>query len=199
VLKRKQGQSSCRRLHAVALLLVCLAGPLSAASGATPADEEYEQKGNFLAMVPSFVEWPGETSAADSKGQPFQICVYGRYSFGSQLVERTRGIKVRGASVVVRWVRKLPELNSCQVVFVSESESKQYAKVLSALQDAPALTVGETADFLAAGGMVYLEKNAQGLTIDVNLEAAKKAKLKISSRLLALARSVLSLEGKTGD
>jgi hypothetical protein len=187
----------------MALALHCLYKPVSASSrsesGEESSDAEYRQKANFLAMIPSFVEWPEEGSAAWSKPKTFQICVFGRYSFGTDLVDMTRSTNVRGEKVQVLWVRKLPELSSCQVVFVSESESKRYGKVLDALHGTSALTVGETSDFLAAGGIIYLEKSPQGLSIDVNLEAADKAKLKISSRLLGLARSVLSREAKTGD
>jgi hypothetical protein len=54
------------------------------------------------------------------------------------------------------------------------------------------LTVGETPEFLAAGGILSFSSQQGAIQFDVNLEAANKARLKISSRLLALARHIVN-------
>jgi uncharacterized protein DUF4154 len=80
-------------------------------------------------------------------------------------------------------------------VFVSRSESKRYAKILRALKGADVLTIGETPDFLEAGGAVTfslqgdLTGNAQ-LQFEVSLPATSDAHLRISSKLLAVAHRV---------
>jgi hypothetical protein len=53
------------------------------------------------------------------------------------------------------------------------------------------LTVGETAEFLDAGGIVTFTMQQETLQFDVNLDGASRVHLKISSHMLALARRVV--------
>ena len=111
---------------------------------------EYRSKANFLATFPSFIEWPDE--AFSKSGAPFVLCVVGDFQFGTSLAEMTRSVSPHGRRVEVRWVHKDPELRNCHLLFVSRSEAKRYAKVLQVVQGVDVLTVGETPDFLSAGG-----------------------------------------------
>jgi hypothetical protein len=151
---------------------------------------EYRSKANFLATFPSFVDWP--ESAFASVQSPFLICVRGDFSFGTSLAELARGASPHGRTVEVRWVHKDQELRNCHIVFVSRSESGRYAKLLQALEGTDVLTVGETEGFLGAGGAISLSSQRETLQFEVNLLAANSAHLKISSRLLALARRVVT-------
>jgi hypothetical protein len=151
---------------------------------------EYRSKASFLATFPSFVDWP-ESSFA-SVQSPFLICVRGDFSFGTALAELARGALPHGRRIEVRWVRKDQELRNCHIAFVSRSESKRYAKVLQTLEGADVLTVGETEGFLGAGGAISFLSEHETLQFEVNLIAAETAHLKISSRLLALARHVVT-------
>jgi len=168
-------------------------GCLTELNGVRAADDsvsgEYQMKANFLAMAPNFVEWPKDTSGRVTK--TFQICVFGSFPFGTALAELTRTTEVNGKRVEVRWVHQESELGSCQIVFVSRSEDRHYGRVLAAMRDTSALTVGETPDFVETGGIVSLGTHGGGLEISVNLEAAQRARLKISARLLALAQRVI--------
>ena len=151
---------------------------------------EYPAKANFLSAFPSFVAWPEE---ALPPGQaPFLICVFGDFSFGTSLAERARGITVHSRRIEIRWVRKEQELHSCQILFVSRSEQKRYSRVLDVVRGQSVLTVGETPEFLDAGGMVNFTMQQEALQFDVNLEGANKVHLRISSQMLALARRVVN-------
>lgn len=148
-------------------------------------------------MSTDFVEWPPE--AAASLPRPFALCVYGDFVFGTTLAEMTRATNVHGSRVEVKWVRKEADLRACDLVFVSRSEEKRYARILQNLWGASILTVGETPSFLEAGGIINLDFQRAKLRFDVNLEAAEVAHLKISARLLALARRVIgSAQGLQG-
>jgi hypothetical protein len=151
---------------------------------------EYRTKANYLVNFPSFVEWPAEGMPPEKA--PFLVCGLGEFSFGTSLTEATRGRTVHDRRIEVRWVRKLQELSSCQILFVSRSEEKRYSQALEAVRGLMVLTVGETPDFLNAGGMLTFSGERATIQFDVNLEAASKAHLKISSRLLALARHVVN-------
>ena len=180
-----------RLLHAVAMLAV-LVGPCARGAVGQSQQREYEAKARFLTIAPGFVVWPPE-SFADAKGT-LQLCVYGDFSFGIGLAELTQVTNVNGHRMSLKRVRKekMQELQGCQIVFVSRSEAKRYDKVLDVVKQSNTLTVGEDAEFLAAGGMVNLQVNENGMVFDVNLDAVSAGRLKLSSQLLGLARHIVS-------
>ncbi len=152
--------------------------------------DEYRAKANLLAAFPNFIEWPA--NAFSSEQAPILICVFGRFSFGTTLAEMTRGVSIRGRRIEIRWARKVEELRTCQILFVSGSEDKRYGRIFKAIQGASALTVGETPDFLASGGAINFLVDAEKLQFEVNLAVANDAHIRISSNMLALARHVLT-------
>jgi hypothetical protein len=171
-------------LGAALVLLGWQPRPASAQSSAvTP---EYRSKANFLATFPSFIDWPDDAFAKSESA--FVMCVLGDFQFGTSLAERARSTVAHGRRVEVRWVRKDTELRACHVLFVSHSEGK----LLQEVQGADVLTVGETPDFLSAGGAMSFSYQNESLQFEVNLQAAIDAHLRMSSRLLALARRVLN-------
>lgn len=188
-LLNKPGHGPRRALLCVYLTLSLLLASLPLPAQA-PTAAEYRAKANYLANFPSFVEWPPE--ALPSANTPFLVCVFGEFSFGTSLAEITRGATVHDRRIEVRWVRKAQELSACQILFVSRSEQKRYNQTLEAVRDKTVLTVGETPEFLDAGGIFNFSGQQGRVQFDVNLAAANKAHLKISSRLLALARHVVN-------
>jgi hypothetical protein len=156
----------------------------------TAASTEYQNKAAFLAQFPNFVEWP--IDASQTAQTSLQICVYGDFSFGTSLAESTRGTTVHGRKLEVRWVRKLPEIRTCQILFVSRSEHARYGQVLAAVANSGVLTVGETAGFLEAGGAICFSYDRELLQFEVNLAAAHDARLKMSAQLLGLAKRVMN-------
>ncbi len=154
------------------------------------ASAEYQVKAAFLSQFPNFVEWPeGAFPAAKSS---FAICVFGDFSFGTSLAEATRTETFHGRKLEVRWVRKILDLHACQILFVSRSEAPRYGQVLAAVVNQRILTVGETSEFLRLGGAVCFSFDNDSLRFDVNLAAASSAGLKMSSRMLALAKRVVN-------
>jgi hypothetical protein len=161
------------------------------------ASTEYQNKAAFLAQFPNFVEWP--IDASQPAQTSFQICVYGDFGFGTSLAEATRGTTIHGRKLEVRWVRKLPEVRTCQILFVSRSEHARYGQVLAAVTNSGVLTVGETAGFLEAGGTICFSYDRELLQFEVNLGAAHDARLKMSAQLLGLAKRVMNpAEGTKG-
>jgi YfiR/HmsC-like len=142
-----------------------------------------------------FVEWP--EAAFTSSRAPFVVSIRGDFSFGTSLAEIAGGSSPQGRRVEVRWLHDDQKLRSCHLLFVSRSESKRYRKILQAVAGADVLTIGETPDFLNAGGAISFlvqseDKEGQALQFEVNLPAAKATHLRISSNLLAVARRVVT-------
>lgn len=171
-------------------LAVCLLLMPLEMLGQVSATTEYRAKASFLSNFPSFVEWP--PNVFSSPNAPFLICVFGDFSFGTSLAENTRGITVHGRRVDIKWAHKEAELHACQILFISRSDAKSYTKVLDTVKGDSVLTVGETPGFLEAGGAVFFSFQEQALQFEVNLPAVDGAHLKMSSRLLSLARRVVN-------
>jgi hypothetical protein len=151
---------------------------------------EFRTKANFLAKVPNFIEWSAE--ALPPGPSPFLICILGDFSFALPLAESVRGKTIQEKQIEVRGVSKGQELHSCHILFVSHFERKSYARMLGSVRGQNVLTIGETPEFLDAGGIVNLSMQEGTLQFDVNLTEANRAHLKMSSRLLALARHVVN-------
>ena len=175
--------------QSVGLGIALLAGP-PCGTAQSSATTEYRVKANFLAMIPSFIDWPED--AFPSAHAPVLVCVLGEFSFGINLAQAVQSVAPHGRRVEVQSKRKDQELRGCHILFVSHSEAKRYEKVLQSVQGSDVLTIGETPDFLNAGGALCFSFQRETLQFEVNLLAANNAHIKVSSRFLALARRVLN-------
>jgi hypothetical protein len=174
------------RLGAACLALLLAAGGVPA--GASPAAQasedvtlEYRVKAAYLFNFTKFIEWP---DAAVPPGAPITICVAGDSPFGAALDEIIRGEAVNGRPLAAR--RAEPPAG-CHVVFVPRGTSP--AAALRPFRSLPVLTVGESDDFLRQGGMVNFVIDDGKVRFEIDHEAAERAHVRISSRLLRLARA----------
>lgn len=172
------------------LLAVCVVWAFPGRAFSQALSEEYQMKATYLGKIPSFVEWPSD--AASTRKAAFQMCTVGDYPFGTKLAQEVGGVTVGGRKIELRWVHNEQELDSCEMVFFSRSETKHYGKMLDGLKGRSVLTIGESDGFLEAGGMMELSFANHRLQMEVNLVAARNANLKMDARLLALAKRVVT-------
>jgi len=176
-----------RRCPALVLLLAAL---LAAPGGVrAQAAGEYELKAAFLYNFAKFVDWP--PAAFPDPNAPFRICVLGKDPFGGSLQAAVTGEEIAGHKLTVAGART----TGCQVLFISRSERDQTAQILAAVKDSPVLTVGDSPGFLEQGGVINFLLEGGKVRFEINNEAAGKARLTISSKLLQLARRVVSNPG----
>lgn len=172
------------------LMFSMLAAQISAPSAA--ADQaiagEYELKAAMLYHLIQFVDWP--SAAYPGAQAPHLLCVLGSDPFGNSLTSLASKQTLNDRPVQVRHVQNDPSVRACQVLYISSSERNHLGQILSNLQSANVLTVGEMSQFAARGGMVQFALQDKKVHFDINLDAASHSGLKISSRLLALAHIV---------
>ncbi len=94
---------------------------------------------------------------------------------------------IEGHTMVVKEYKDVEEATNCQILFVSTSEKNEMAKVMTATKGLAILTVGETDGFIEHGGMINFVIEGTKVRFQINNEAATKAGLKISSKLMSLA------------
>jgi uncharacterized protein DUF4154 len=141
---------------------------------------EYRVKAAFLLNFARFADWP---KPADASSSPLVICVLGNDPFGKSLTETVAGETVDSRPVEVR--RTAPSSTSnCDITFSSDPEA-------SPPQPRPGLlTVGEGPAFLRKGGAIAFVVESRRVRFDINQKAVSLAGIKVSSRLMRVARSV---------
>jgi hypothetical protein len=184
-----------RRRRVLASLLgmfISITVPLCAQGQSTV--EEYRVKAAFLFHFAQLVEWPPQ--ALDRDGKSLLLCTYGEDPFGGVLETSIEGKQVGSRRLTVRHFKNLQDVRQCQVLFVGNDEHKGTPMLLAQLGEAPVVTVGESDDFLDRGGVIRFCLENSKVRFEINLEAAARARLRISSRPLMLARNVV---GKAKD
>jgi YfiR/HmsC-like len=152
-------------------------------------DREYAIKAAFLYHFSNYVEWPAESFS--SPDQPFVIGVYGTNPFGAMLDEVAHKKKVDGRAIQVRVVKSIAEAERCQILFVPASVPRDVQDaVLRATIQYPVLAVGETDDFVNRGGNVQFFLEGNKVRFAFGADALKRDDLKVSSKLLALAKII---------
>jgi hypothetical protein len=170
-----------------ACLLTATAAHSGRASENMPSPE-YLVKMAFLFNFAKFVEWPPD--ALPRHQDTLTLCVLGGDPFGSAL-DALRGKRAQERTIVVRRLTRLEEVASCQVVFVDRSAAPELSRPLARTALLGILTVGDTERFAENGGIIELTRVHDTIRFEVNLAAAQRAGLRISSKLLRLARRVI--------
>lgn len=172
----------------VGATLNLLVGLLLAGSGyaqdAPPS--EYQVKAAFIFNFAKFVDWPPR--AFDGAKAPLCIGVLGENPFGANLERTIRDKTLNNRSIVIKECKTLAEAKTCHLLFISTSENKPLQEILDGLVGTNILTIGETEAFIKSGGMINFFREGNRFRFEINDDAAKKAGLKIDSKLLGLGK-----------
>jgi hypothetical protein len=152
---------------------------------AAPADE-YRVKAAILYNIARFVEWPSDAFADGVS--PVIVCVVGVDPFGVALDDALQGRTVKGRPVVIR--RQHDPGRECHVVFIAYSEQKRIDDIIEQLGSTHVLSMSEVDRFTHRGGVIGLTTVGDRVQFDINVSAAERARLTVSSRLMALASSI---------
>ncbi len=151
------------------------------------AMDEYQVKAAFIYNFARFVEWPAETADIQA---PLLTCVLGRDPFGHWLKDTIEGKSIDGRKLTVRDISKSAEAGSCQILFVSSAEPKRTWTALAEMKKPGLLTVGECGEAREDGAIINFFLEGGRVRFEINTEAAELGKIRISSRLLGLARII---------
>jgi hypothetical protein len=172
----------------VLVFLSAMVGPdLAIAQSNVPG--EYQVKAAFLFYFAQFVEWPQETFK--NENESLMYCTIGEDPFQGALDASLNGKTIGAHPLRVRHAKRAEETPGCQVLFIGEGEKKLLPTVLAVLKGNPALIVGESEHFVQNGGTIGFCLEENKIRFEVNLDAAETAKLRISSRLLVLAKTII--------
>jgi hypothetical protein len=195
----------------VFLILVLFAIPVTA-EPRVEENKEYQIKAAFLYNFLNFVDWPKE-KLSDSN-EPIIIGIIGKDPFGDAF-EPVKNKKVKGKNIVIKRFKELEELEKsgekdesqlylqiealrkCHVLFICRSEEEKLRETISLFKDHSVLTTGDMEGFLESDGIINFLMEEKKVRFEINVTAAKRAKLKIRSQLLRLAKRLV--EEKPSD
>jgi len=151
---------------------------------------EYQVKAAFLYKFASYVDWP--PAALPRPDSPLVIGVAGADALADELERAVAGRNVNGHPMTVRKLRRGDALTGVHILFVGRAEGGRAAEILAAARGQPVLTVTESEDAFTSGAAINFVVVDDKVRFDVAVHPAQLGNLRISSRLLAVARRVIT-------
>ena len=178
------------RRAAAAALAAALALACGVAAAQHAATAEDDIKATFLFNFTKFVEWPpGERAGT------FRICTVADPPFNAAL-DRTLAGELAAGRPIVRTTPATPDAaRACEMLFLGRMDAARAERWVAAVRGAPVLVVGETPAAWDRGAQITFVVDDNRVRFDVNLDAAARAGLTISSKLLRVARVVNARRG----
>jgi|WetSurSiteA1Bulk_404760.scaffolds.fasta_scaffold09845_2 hypothetical protein len=173
------------------ILLFFLANTIDAhpaVIGDKPTLSEQQVKAAFLYYFIKFIDWPQE--AFPDKNSPILVGVIGDDSLGRELEQSLRNKTINGRELVLRQIGWPGDLKGYHILLLCASEAKSTPAVLASVKGSPVLTVGEIDRFGEQGGIINFYIEEKKVRFEINIDAAKNSRLKISSQLLSLAKII---------
>jgi hypothetical protein len=178
-----------RRRHLIQLVLglTCAFAAVVPVSSQTASSDEV--KAAFLYNFTKFVGW---SAAAAAGREPMTVGVIGNDAVADALKDIVRGKLVDGRQLAARRVTAKDDLSTLHVLFIGTSEESRIGEVFKQLGTAGVLTVSDVPGFCARGGMIEFLLADDRVRFDINLVSAEQSGLTLNSKLLALAKSIVS-------
>ncbi len=133
------------------------------------------------------MEWPSHVPSDTSSS--LTICILGNDPFDEALNTIENKI-VKEMKIIIKRFSRIEDVKDCQILFVSTSEKKKLSEILTKIKDRPILTVAETKHFCQSGGVINFKIVKGKVRFEINVNAAERSGLKISSKLLKLAKII---------
>lgn len=181
------------RMYKIVLILF-LSGTSSLLHGQKQVIQEHQIKAVFLFNFIQFVEWP--LQAFDSIEAPVVIGILGKDPFGPYLDEVLSGEVVNGRPVIVKRFSTVSEIENCHILYIHNPPIDNYQTIFNKIEERNILTISDDVAFMKEGGMIRFVNVNNRVQFQINPDAAKKANLTISSKLLRLAEIVAVNEKK---
>jgi YfiR/HmsC-like len=169
----------------VVAAIVTASAAVCAALAVAQEPLEDEVKAVFLFNFAKYVDWPATPQGSSAT---LRICVPANPAFLALVREAVRDEVVNGRPLQAIGLEGLDGARECDILFVGDTSTGDAAAWAGAVRGRHTLTVGDGR--LTDGVVIAFVRDQDRLRFDINRAAAGRQSLKISSRLLGLARRV---------
>jgi uncharacterized protein DUF4154 len=173
-------------LRAVLQLVILSSSAAALAGAAEPiaAPDEYQVKAAYMIGFSRFVEIP------DKDASDIVLCSAGDERMVEALKHVVAGKASANQHVLVRSIDKRDSIRGCTVLFISSKKIALLDETRKCAPNVRLLTVGDYPGFLEAGGAIEFVWAGKKIQFNANLSAIQCGGLKVSSRMLNLARNL---------
>ncbi|MEO6238837.1 MAG: YfiR family protein [Vicinamibacterales bacterium] len=171
------------RVSTTAVLALCLAASARVNGEQRTPTAEDDIKAAFLFNFTRFIDWPVPPVDA------FRICTLAEPGFNAALDRTLVDETVHGLPILRFGPPTIDAARACQILFVGRLENGRAERWIAALRGTPVLIVGESRGAWSGGAHLNFIVDDNRVQFDVNVDAAKRDGLSISSKLLRVARN----------
>lgn len=189
-MSRNQWNFALPRLGCLLLACFLVAPPLPAQTLS-----EYDVEAAYLHDFGKFVSWPAD---AQNSSPTFDICILGQDPFGGTLDKLIAGDQIHGKPIQKRMIGSPAEAAGCAIVYIADQKAADLPRILDGFNNQEALLVSGIPRFAQNGGMIQFVLEGDRVRFAVNLDAAAKRRLTMSSELLKVAVSVTGKQRSEG-
>lgn len=163
------------------ILLILLLSPWSL----NAANSENEIKAAVLGKLNHFIK---QKSPIDNK--QFIIAVFKDEKFATLLKEQYKNKQINHKNVLVKDVQTIEEIKNPNILYIGKTSQELQYQLIQYSQNHALLSISEESGFGQRGGIIQLYFSSLKIRFKINLIAAKKSNLKISSSLLSISTIV---------
>jgi hypothetical protein len=174
------------------------------------AHHEYRVKAAFMYQFVNFIDgWKFQQGDNKDSNRPIGIGVVGNSPF-QDAFEPLKDKQVKGREVTIQYFKglsefdgedektghhpKLEKMKQCDLLFICSSEKHCIDKILDPVRYERVLTIADTPGFIESGGILNFIVEKNKVRFEINTAGAHRAKLEIRSKLLRLAKRVLTTD-----
>jgi hypothetical protein len=175
-----------RAVLALASVLIVAASARATDQGASAP----ELRAAFMYNFAKFTEWPA--SVIGPPDRPIVFCVSDDQPMADALEQIVKGRAVSGHALSVRRTGFASggDFRTCHLLYASGLDLKRANELIGTLDRSPVLTVGDFERFAQMGGVANFFVEDGKMRFAINVDSAQRAGLRVSSKLLMLARIV---------
>jgi hypothetical protein len=183
-----------RRWFSAPALFALLTLLLPAVLGAQPqtVHTEAELKAAALLSFPKYVDWP--LDAFENTNSPIVIAVFGSDPVAAEM-DKAIDKSFEGHPIEFRRITTAHDCDGRYHILFIGPDRRRIPDILERASHGTVLTIGEASEFLERGGIIQMTWRDSTIHFQVNLTAARQARLQISSKLLNLAEVVKGKQG----
>lgn len=186
-------RSCCRRVRncVLGMLGLMLSVGLNSMSWAESSADvlEYRVKAAFVCKFAAYVEWPSSVFAGP--GSPLVIGVVAPDAVFDEIARTSAGLVIEGRPLVARRLHRGDSVANVHLLYIAHSSEAQLADILTSVKGHPVLVVTESKKGAAPGSIINFVVVKDKVRFDIAPQAAEANQLKISARLLGVARNLV--------
>jgi hypothetical protein len=170
------------------MVMLCMESAAAVAQSGSDDDIERQVKAAYLYKFGSYVEWPERAFA--TPGGHVRIGIIGANPLADELSQMVAGRVINGRQITVYKLKPGDSLTGIHILFIAGTSNDRLSEILAVVKGQPTLTITESEQGLALGGMINFLIVSGKLRFEVAPKMAQQGSLNISARLLSAAFKV---------